>query len=50
MTNLVPRARVGTPNRWTDDSPFFALHREINRLFDDTFRTLGAPPFGAGVG
>ncbi len=50
MTNLVPGARVGTPDRWTSDSPFFALHREMNRLFDDTFRTLGASPFGAGAG
>lgn len=50
MTNLVPRARVGTPDRWISDSPFFALHREMNRLFDDTFRTLGASPFGAGAG
>lgn len=50
MTNLVPKARVGAPDRWISDSPFFALHREMNRLFDDTFRTLGATQFGAAAG
>jgi HSP20 family protein len=43
MTDLVPRSRFGAPGRWNGDSPFLALHREMNRLFDDTFRNFGAP-------
>ena len=50
MRDLVPRARDSTPDRWTDNSPFFALQREMNRLFDDTFRSFGVSPFGAGAG
>lgn len=50
MTNLVPRARFGTPDRWSSDSPFFALQSEMNRLFDTTFRNFGVTQFGAEVG
>ncbi|MBZ9775500.1 Hsp20/alpha crystallin family protein [Mesorhizobium sp. CO1-1-8] len=37
-----------------DRDPFVSLHREVNRLFDDAFRSVGArlpafgPPFAAG--
>src|ERR1700716_1625512 len=30
----------------TDIHPFFALHREMNRLFDDVFRGFDLTPFG----
>jgi HSP20 family protein len=30
-----------------DAHPFLALHREVNRMFDDVFRGLDLAPFGA---
>ena len=30
----------------TDIHPFFALHREMNRMFDDVFRGFDLTPFG----
>ena len=30
----------------TDVHPFFALHREMNRMFDDVFRGFDLAPFG----
>jgi HSP20 family protein len=30
--------------RGTDIQPFFALHREMNRMFDDVFRGFDFPP------
>jgi HSP20 family protein len=50
MTNLVPRERFRTPDRWNGDSPFFALHRQMDRLLDDTFRNIGVTPFSAELG
>jgi HSP20 family protein len=44
MNDLVPRNRFA-PQR-PDSDPFFSLHREMNRLFDDAFRNFGAAPFG----
>jgi HSP20 family protein len=32
--------------RGTDIHPFFALHREMNRVFDDVFRGFDLAPFG----
>jgi HSP20 family protein len=32
--------------RATDVHPFLALHREMNRMFDDVFRGLDVAPFG----
>jgi HSP20 family protein len=32
--------------RGTDIHPFFALHREMNRMFDDVFRGFDLVPFG----
>jgi len=49
MTNLVPRERFRTPERWNSDSPFLALHRQMDRLLDDTFRNFSVTPFGAEV-
>jgi HSP20 family protein len=33
-------------HRGNDVNPFFALHREMNRMFDDVFRGLDLAPFG----
>src|ERR1700712_162484 len=30
--------------------PFLVLHREVNRLFDDAFRSFDMDPFGASTG
>ncbi|SDR63516.1 heat shock protein Hsp20 [Rhizobiales bacterium GAS113] len=40
--------RTPTVYRETEQNPFLALHREVNRLFDDVFRNFGspAPTFG----
>ena len=32
--------------RATDVHPFLALHREMNRMFDDVFRGFDVAPFG----
>lgn len=45
MNNLTPRHRYSSQRG--DENPFFALHREMARLFDDAFR-LGAAPFSGG--
>jgi HSP20 family protein len=34
--------------RATDVHPFLALHREMNRMFDDVFRGFDVAPFGLG--
>jgi HSP20 family protein len=33
-------------HRDTDVNPFFMLHREMNRMFDDVFRGFDLAPFG----
>jgi HSP20 family protein len=47
MRDLIPWGRNGsrTPSLFRDEpaSPFLALHREVNRLFDETFRNFDAP-------
>jgi HSP20 family protein len=51
MSDLVPRGRTGAPARWENASPFLALHRDMNRLFDETFRSFGAvAPFTGASG
>ena len=47
MTDLVPRERSRTPERWNGDNPFLALHRQMDRLLDDTFRNFGVTPFSS---
>lgn len=42
MSDLVQRGRTGAPTRWENTSPFLALHRDMNRLFDEAFRGFGA--------
>lgn len=48
MKDLIPwsRAENKTPALYRDSDPFMALHREVNRLFDDAFR--GLDQFGMG--
>jgi len=41
--NRGSRARATLAN---DQNPFLALHREVNRLFDDVFHGLDAPTIG----
>jgi HSP20 family protein len=50
MKDLIPwntRGREVGIRRDTDVHPFFALHREMNRMFDDVFRGFDLAPFGA---
>jgi HSP20 family protein len=49
IKDLIPwnnRGREVGLQRGTDIHPFFALHREINRMFDDVFRGFDLAPFG----
>lgn len=56
MRDLIPWGRSRTPTRYEDRSydngmsPFFALRREMDRLFDDAFRGFGLSSFGNGSG
>src|ERR1051326_3924964 len=47
MKDLVPwsRGRDVSVRRSEELSPFFTLHREMNRLFDDVFRGFDLTPF-----
>jgi HSP20 family protein len=47
MKDLIPwsRGRDVAIQRSTDVNPFFTLHREINRMFDDVFRGFDLMPF-----
>src|SRR3979490_2115243 len=36
-----------SPRRGNDVHPFLALHREMNRMFDDVFRGFDLAPFGS---
>ena len=49
MRDLIPwgRNQPATPSRYRDEGdPFMTLHREMNRLFDDVFRTFDMAPLG----
>jgi HSP20 family protein len=48
VRDLVPwnRGRDVTVRRGEETNPFLALHREMNRLFDDVFRGFDLTPFG----
>jgi HSP20 family protein len=50
MKDLIPWNRQGdvTVRRGEAVNPFLALHREMNRLFDEAFRGFDLAPFGAG--
>jgi len=49
MRDLIPWGRSQqTPSRYRDEGdPFMTLHREMNRLFDDVFRSFETSPFGS---
>jgi HSP20 family protein len=49
LKSLVPwsRDRGNVPARFTNDSPIFAMQREMDRVFDDFFRGFGAPMPGS---
>jgi HSP20 family protein len=50
MRDLIPwgRSQQTTPSRYREEGdPFMTLHREMNRLFDDVFRTFDVAPFGS---
>lgn len=49
IKDLIPwknREREVGIHREADMYPFFALHREMNRMFDDVFRGFDLAPFG----
>ena len=51
VRDLIPWSRNRTlpASTQTDDlNPFFALHREMNRVFDDFARGFGTPYFSSG--
>ena len=52
MRDMIPwRRGERAPAAYRDADPFMALHREVNRLFDDVFRGFDMPAgFGAGFG
>ena len=50
IKDLIPwnnRGREVGFQRGTDIHPVFALHREMNRMFDDVFRGFDLAPFGS---
>jgi HSP20 family protein len=48
MRDLIPWGRGGeVSTRRNEDNPFLALHREMNRVFDDVFRNFELTPFGS---
>lgn len=49
ISDLIPwnnRSREMTTQRGNDVHPVLALHREMNRIFDDVFRGFDRPSFG----
>ena len=50
IKDLIPWSNGGREvavHRGADVNPFFTLHREMNRMFDDVFRGFDLAPFGA---
>jgi HSP20 family protein len=52
VRELIPwnRSREVTVRRGEEANPFLTLHREMNRLFDDAFRSFDLTPFDFGRG
>jgi HSP20 family protein len=53
IKDLIPWNNGGrevSTHRSTDVNPFLALHREMNRMFDDVFRGFDLAPFGSSRG
>ena len=50
IKDLIPWSNGGREvgiHRGPDVNPFFTLHREMNRMFDDVFRGFDLAPFGS---
>jgi HSP20 family protein len=48
MRDLIPWGRGNeVSTRRNEDNPFLALHREMNRVFDDVFRNFELTSFGS---
>ena len=50
IKDLIPWSNGGREvavHRGADVHPFFTLHREMNRMFDDVFRGFDLAPFGS---
>jgi HSP20 family protein len=49
VRDLIPwnRGREMTVHRREELNPFMTLHREMNRMFDDVFRSFDLAPFGS---
>ena len=45
--NRLPVPVSAEGGRETEAPPLLSLHREVNRLFDDVFRSFGAPALGS---
>ena len=53
MRDLIPwgRSEQTIPSHYREEGdPFMTLHREMNRLFDDVFRSFDVAPFGSLTG
>ena len=50
IKNLLPTVwrRSESPMRRAEEHPFFALHREMNQMFDEFSRSFDLTPFGGG--
>jgi HSP20 family protein len=51
LKNLVPwssRGRSNAAARYTNENPVVAMHREVNRIFDDFFRGFDEPLLNKG--
>lgn len=48
IKNLLPTVwrRSESPIRQAEEHPLFALHREMNQMFDEFFRSFDLSPFG----
>jgi hypothetical protein len=48
IKNLLPTVwrRSESPMRRVEEHPFFALHREMNQMFDEFFHSFDLAPFG----
>src|SRR5579885_2725591 len=47
VRDLIPWSRGSTTPAPRGQDPFFALHREVNRLFDDFWRDFSLPSLGS---
>lgn len=50
LRELMPSSRSNLPGRYRGEDPFFALQREMNRLFNDAFSGFDLPLSRDGAG